>query len=96
MKSHLETIAEIKDFITEMKKNKDFAGSNISLSKHPGKSYIIAKSYSKPMPICVLPVDLDYFDPMQKILIDEAVYEATYNKKMSPEEAEASIICKSE
>lgn len=96
MKSPLTVVAEITEFIKHMRRDPDFAGTNVKISKVPGRSYIIAKSYSRPMPMAVLPIDLDFFDVIQKSIIEEAIYEATHDKKMPPEEAEAGMVCKSE
>ena len=92
--SHLQSLATTRDFIKSFKKDKDFAGINISLSKYVGHSYIIAKSFVGPKPMGVVRIALDYFDPLQKAMIDSEVYLAMYDKPMPTEEIEAEMCSK--
>ena len=96
MKTPATVVEDITDFIKHMRKNPDFAGTNVYISPIPGKSYILAKSYTRPMPMAALPIDLDYFNVMHKSIIDQTIYKATYDKEMPPEEAEAKMVCRTD
>lgn len=67
-------------------------GFNVAISKHPGRSYVLAKQYSSPKPLCVLAIQLDYFDPIQHQMVDGAIFEELYGRPMTSEEATASIV----
>lgn len=94
--SVLGTLAEIKDFVRYwLKRRGDLEGFDVRLSKHPGKSYVLAKDVNL-MPIGVLPIYMDYADPIQRPLIANAIHEAIHKKSMSSEAMENEMVCKIE
>ena len=97
LKPVLKILAEIKDFVIWNRKNEpDLAGFNVAVSKHFGKSYVIAKNNTSFMASHVLPIDMDYADPVQRPLIANAIREALYGESMNDEEMENEMVCKSE
>ena len=94
MKSHLETLAEIKAFVHACKKDPELMGFNVKLSKHRGRSYVLGKTFEKAKPKYVLAIDLDYFQITHQQMIDATIYEAIHNREMPPEEMENLIITK--
>jgi len=87
------TLAEIKDFIHSCKKKIDrFAGVNVLISKRPGWSYIVAKSENSFRAQMVLPIFLDYANPVHRPVIANAINQAMYGKDMEPEDLEKQMI----
>ena len=93
--SILNELSNIEDFVRWGVKQDEIGGFNICISKHPGKSYILAKCADTLKPLHVLPVQLDYADPIIRPLITEAVKKGM-GVKMTPEEMEAEMVCKSD
>jgi len=93
--SILLTLAEITDFVKECLKDKDFVGINVVVSKHPGRSYVLGKTFDSLKAKYILKVQMDYTDPIQRPLIANAVHKGMYGTEMSPEEMEDEMVCKS-
>lgn len=97
LKPVLAILVDIKNFVRWNRRNEpELAGFNVLVSKQPGKSYILAKNNDSFMAKHVLPIDMDYADPLQRPLIANAISEALYDKSMSSEQMENEMICKSE
>ena len=94
--SVLETLQEIKDFINWCQKDKELAGFNVVISQTDYGSYILGKTYDSLKAKYVLPIDLDYTDPIQRPLIANAIHEALYRESMTAEEMENEMVSKSE
>lgn len=97
LKPVLAILADIKNFVRWNRRNEpNLAGFNVLVSKHPGKSYVLAKNNDSFMSKHVLPIDMDYADPLQRPLIANAISEALYDKAMTAEQMENEMVCKSE
>ena len=94
--SVLDTLDEIKEFICFCQRDKEFTGCNVVISKWPGKSYIIGKVASSLEPKYVLPIYMDYADPLQRPLISNAIHEAMYRMSLTASEMEDEMVCKAE
>lgn len=94
--SVLGTLAEIKDFVRYwLKRRDDLEGFDVRLSKHKGKSYVLAKDVNF-MPVGVLPIHMDYANPIERPLIANAIHEAIHQKSMTAEAMEDEMVCKIE
>ena len=93
--SILKELAEIEDFVRKVSKEEDVDGFNVYASKHPGKSYILAKTEVHKKAKYALPVMMDYWNPVERPLIANAIHKGMYNAEMSPEALEAEMVEKS-
>ena len=91
----LAILAEIEDFVRSTSKNEEIQGYNVLASKHPNKSYILAKTELHKKPVYVLPIMMDYFHPADRPLIANAIHRGLHNgADLSPEDMEAEMVSK--
>jgi len=90
------TLYEIGEFVRHCLAQDDFAGINVLISKTPGKSYVIGKVFSTPKPKWVLPIFLDYSNPVQRPIIADAIHRAMYGEGMTPEAMENEMVSKAD
>ena len=93
--SVIETLAEIKDFVRHCQKDPLLAGFDVLITKNR-TSVVIAKTEESFMAKYVLPIPLDYADPLQRPLIANAIREAMTGTSMTAEEMENEMVCKSD
>ena len=91
-----KTLEEIKDFVRWCKRDPDLAGFNVRISKHIGTSYILGKVKHSMEPKYVLPIMLDYANPIERPMIANAIYKAIHSKSMTPEALEDEMVCKAD
>lgn len=94
--SILTTLAEIKDFVKWCKHDENLAGFNVVVGVDCRKSYVVGKTADSLRPRYILPIWMDWTNPVERPLIANAINEALYGKPLSPEEMEKEMICKSE
>lgn len=90
------TLFEITEFVNHCLAQDDFAGINVLISRTPGKSYVIGKVFSHPKPKWVLPIWMDYSNPIQRPIIADTIHKAMYGENMTPEAMEDEMVCKYE
>lgn len=94
--SVLETLAEIGEFVRHCAKDPELIGFNVMVSKHPGKSYILGKVDEAKQAKYVLPIWMDYLDPIQCPIISNAIHKALHGEDMTPEQLENLMVSKVE
>lgn len=93
--SIIMTLATIKDFVRWCKKtDENLAGFNVRPGRKPNQSFIIGKDNTSLMPKYVLPIDMDWVNPVERPLIANAIHEALYGESMQPEDMEAEMVSK--
>lgn len=90
--SILKELAEIEDFVRTTSKEEDVLGFNVLVSKHPGKSYVLAKGEVQQKAKYVLPVQLDNANPIHRPLIANAIHRGMYGEELSPEAMENAMV----
>lgn len=91
--SVVKTLAEIKDFVRYHCKDIELVGFNVLVGKRKGVSYVLAKTKS-PFPKDVLVIDMDYYNPIERPLIANAIHEGIHQKSMTAQAMEDEMICK--
>lgn len=96
--SVLAALSDIKEFIIWCKRREEdnLAGFNVCVSKTMGKSYVLAKTHDSLKAKYVLPIWLDYADPVTKALISNAMSEGVSGKSLTAEAMENEMVCKSD
>lgn len=89
------TLEDIKKFVLWCKNRyPNLAGFNVYPSRYKGKSYIIAKCSDSPKPVHVLPIFMDYVNPLERPLIANAIHEAIHGYELTTKELEDEMVCK--
>ena len=88
----LATLADIEDFVRTCSKLEDVEGFNVLASKHPGKSYVLAKTEVHKKPAHVLPIMMDYFHPVERPLIANAIHRGLYGYDMDAQAMEDEMV----
>lgn len=92
-----DTLNNIVEFVQWCMSNiENLDGFNVMVSKHPGKCYILAKQLNNPMPIQVLPVHMDYVNPVERPLIVNAINQGMTGMDAPPEILEAEMVSKAD
>lgn len=86
---------EIEQFVKTTKKEDEVGGWNVYVSKHPGISYVLAKSADNLKPLHVLKIEMDWASPVDRPLIANAIHRGIYGCDAVPEALEAEMVCKS-
>ena len=92
--SVLDILCEIAEFVAHCKKDPKLVGFNVMISRHPGKSYILGKVDDSLQAKYVLPILIDYMDPIQRPIIANSIFRGLHGVDMTPEALEAEMVSK--
>lgn len=94
-KSELYVLEKIREFTKYWSKFEEVHGFNVYCSRHPERSYILAKNQFALEPVAVLDFPMDYANPVKRPLIVNAIsYGMTGVKELPAQVLEDEMVCK--
>ncbi len=88
--SVLAAIGEVEDFVRHCMKDPEFAGFNVLVVKVG--SAIVGKNNTSLKPKYVFHTPLDYVNPVERTLIENAIHKGMHGKDAAPEQLEKTMI----